>query len=293
MTTSALLHPDVPPEAVRPFQSGNSAIKIQQRLDDSQRVNAALIFGGDGTVHRHLAQLYERQIPALVVPSGSGNDFAKALGIRNRQTALEAWRRFCTHGDNVREIDLGAITTAGGEEILFCCVAGAGMDADANARANKMPVWLKRRGGYVLAALQSLAMFKPVDMRVTAHVGKGGCRNENREISGKAFFVAIGNTRSYGGGMKVAPQAKPDDGLFDICLLARINKLKLLCWVPTIFLGRHLGLREVDYFQSDSLRIESGNPLDVFADGEFACQTPIEVSLKPRALKVIVSGFGR
>ena len=90
---------------------------------------------------------------------------------------------------------------------MFCCVAGAGMDADANARANKMPAWLKRRGGYVLAALQSLARFKPVEMRITNR-DREVADGEESEIRSKAFFIAIGNTRSYGGGMKVAPDGQ-------------------------------------------------------------------------------------
>ncbi|MGC2698385.1 MAG: hypothetical protein WA738_21565 [Candidatus Angelobacter sp.] len=187
----------------------------------------------------------------------------------------------------MREIDLGVIKPAEGEEILFCCVAGAGMDAEANARANRMPLWLKGRGGYVLAALQSLAAFKAVEMRVTA---KERVTAMEREIHRSAFFIAIGNTHRYGGGMKVTPRAKPDDGLFDICLVGAMNKLKLLCWVPTIFFGGHLGLQQVEYLQVERLRVETGRPLDVYADGDYACRTPVEISLRPRGLKVIVPG---
>src|SRR5262249_36268528 len=130
---------------------------------------------------------------------------------------------------------------ASDEEILFCCVAGIGMDAEANALANRMPAWLKGRGGYLLAALRSLLAFEPVEMSVKA----GG-----REIRRPAFFMAVGNAHRYGGGMKITPRAKPDDGLLDICYVSRMNKLKLLCWVPTIFFGGHLGLGGLEYFQA-------------------------------------------
>jgi diacylglycerol kinase (ATP) len=214
----------------------------------------------------------------LVIPTGSGNDFAKALGIRKVDTALRAWKQFCSNGKNVREIDLGVIR-AGGQETLFCCVAGVGMDAEANARANRMPTWLKGRGGYVLAALQSLIAFKPAEMNITV----GG-----REIRRSAFFIAVGNAQSYGGGMKVTPKAAIDDGLLDICLVSKMNKFKLMCWVPTIFFGEHLRLRQVEYSQAKQIRIEAERELELYADGEFAERTPVEIGILPRALRVIV-----
>jgi diacylglycerol kinase (ATP) len=278
MTAIALLHPDVPPNVVDRFRNSGVEIRIQDNLQDPANFSAALIFGGDGTVHRHLPQLHQQKIPTLVVPAGSGNDFAKALGIRSVEIALRAWQRFCADGKNVREIDLGVIRAAG-EEILFGCVAGVGMDAEANARANRMPQWLKGRGGYVLAALQSLAAFKPVEMSV---------KTAQREIRRPAFFVAVGNAHRYGGGMKVTPFALPDDGLLDICVVSKLNKLKLLCWVPTIFFGGHLRLKQVEYFQAELVRIETARELELYADGDFACKTPVEIGVLRRALRVIV-----
>jgi diacylglycerol kinase (ATP) len=278
MTAIALLHPDVSPKVVEQFRTSGVEIRIQDNLEGSSNLSAALIFGGDGTVHRHLPQLHQQKIPTLVVPAGSGNDFAKVLGIRNVFTALHAWKDFCAQGSNVLEIDLGLIQAAG-QEILFCCVAGIGMDAEANARANRMPQWLKSRGGYVLAALQSLIAFQPVEM--TAETAQ-------REIRRPAFFIAIGNAHRYGGGMKVTPHAVPDDGMLDICFVSKLNKLKLLCWVPTIFFGGHLGLKQVEYFQADHVRIESARELEIYADGDFACRTPANIGILRRALRVIV-----
>lgn len=283
MIAAALLHPDVSPNVVDRFRSSGVEIKILDSLEAAKHFSAALIFGGDGTVHRYLAQLHQQKIPTMVVPAGSGNDFAKALGIRSMEIALRAWKQFCVAGKtddekNIKEIDLGVIR-ANGQEKLFCCVAGVGMDAEANARANRMPAWLKRRGGYVLAALQSLIAFKGAAMSITT---------EGREMRRSAFFIAMGNALSYGGGMKVTPQARLDDGLLDVCLLSRINKLKLLCWVPTIFFGQHLRLKEVEYFQTTELRIEAERKLDLYADGDYAGQTPVEIGVIPRGLRVIV-----
>jgi diacylglycerol kinase family enzyme len=153
------------------------------------------------------------------------------------------------------------------------------MDAEANARANRMPQWLKSTGGYVLAALQSLVAFKPVEMSV---------KTSQREIRRPAFFAAVGNAHRYGGGMKVTPRALPDDGLLDICVVSKLNKLKLLCWVPTIFFGGHLRLKQVEYFQAEQVRIETARELELYADGDFACKTPVEIGVVRRALRVIV-----
>jgi diacylglycerol kinase (ATP) len=280
MIAAALLHPDVSPKVVDRFRSSGVEIKIQNTLEDTENLSAALIFGGDGTVHRHLSQLHQQKIPMLVVPTGSGNDFAKALGIRSVEIALWAWQQFCAEGKNAKEIDLGVIR-AGGQETFFCCVAGVGMDAEANARANRMPPWIKSRGGYVLAALQSLIAFKPAEMNITA---------EGRDIRRSAFFIAVGNARSYGGGMKVTPEAALDDGLLDVCLVSKMNKLRLLCWVPTIFFGQHLRLKEVEYFQTRQIAITTERKLDLYADGDYAGQTPVEIGLIRRGLRVIVPG---
>src|SRR5690349_1453283 len=120
MKVIALLHPSVPESTTRRFRL-NDSIEITSAQEITQDVNVALIFGGDGTVHRHLPRLHARRIPFLVVPKGSGNDFARALGIRSEKAALRAWKEFCAGGNNVREIDLGIITKDQ-QEILFCCV---------------------------------------------------------------------------------------------------------------------------------------------------------------------------
>jgi diacylglycerol kinase family enzyme len=88
--------------------------------------------------------------------------------------------------------------------------------------------------------------------------------------------------------MKIAPHARLDDGRLDICVIRDINKLKLFCVFPSVYFGRHLGLNEVEYSQAENVRVETEHPLDVYADGEYVCRTPVEVSLRRSALPVIV-----
>ncbi|HKD81716.1 MAG TPA: YegS/Rv2252/BmrU family lipid kinase [Candidatus Angelobacter sp.] len=282
MIAAVVLHPDQSAEIVEQFRTAGIELQIKNNLEDAANCSAALIFGGDGTIRRYLRQLSRRHIPTLVVPLGSGNDFAKALGISSVMHALQAWKQFCAAGKNVHQIDLGVIkplAQGSEEELFFCNAVAIGMDAAANARANCMPAWIKGRGGYLLAALQSLVTFKAVELDVTA---------EERKIRGSSFFLAVGNARRYGGGMMITPQAAMDDGLLDVCLVSRMNKLKLLCWMPAVFFGGHLRLQGVEYFQSQAVRVEAGRELEVYADGDFACKTPVEIRVLSRALPVIV-----
>jgi len=278
MIAAAFLHPDVAPDTVEPFRDATSTVTVYDKLEDSARPDAALIFGGDGTVHRHLSELCNSRVPMLVVPTGSGNDFAKALGIRNQAIALRAWRRFCERGDNVRNIDLGVLTKDR-ITIPFCCVVGAGLDSAANAKANRMPRWLRGSAGYLAAALQVLPSYQAAEFSLSA---------DEREIRRCGFFVAVGNAHRYGGGMKVAPRAELDDGLLDVCLVGKMSKLKLLLAVPTVFFGAHLRIKQVEYLQARALRLDADRALEVYADGEFVCRTPVDIALKPRALSVIV-----
>jgi diacylglycerol kinase (ATP) len=286
MTAVALLHPDVSPKAVKPFQKISPELQIKPDLRCAENLQAAVIFGGDGTVHRYLPELHKCKLPVLVVPAGSGNDFAKALGIRNAHVALRAWRDFCAGKKNVKHIDLGLIRSHN-EETLFCCVAGAGLDAATNARANRMPVWLRSRGGYLLAALWSLAVGRTAAISVRSQETVPPDTNLSSSAQ-PAWLVAVGNAHRYGSGLKIVPEARLDDGLLDVCLVAEMSKFKLLCALPTVFWGGHVGLKQVQYFRTARVLLEANPGLEIYADGEPVCRTPAEFSIIGGALNVIV-----
>jgi len=102
------------------------------------------------------------------------------------------------------------------------------------------------------------------------------------------ILAAFANVPAYGGGMRIAPHAQLDDGRLDVCIIRDINKFKLFCVFPTVYFGRHLKLSEVEYSKVTSIQVETEHPLDVYADGEFVCRTPVEVSVRQSALPVIV-----
>jgi diacylglycerol kinase (ATP) len=286
---AAIFGPGSSASDLKPFQTNSEATWLTGLPDDLSQGDAILIFGGDGTVHRHLPHLVKLQVPALVVPCGSGNDFARALGLRSIRNSLAAWRKFSSGNGNVRTIDLGVIaalkTDQGTDESTvphyFCCVGGIGLDADVARLANQLPRWVRGHGGYTLSLLPVLLRFAPVAMRLSG-------LQDNFAGPKPMMVAAFANTPSYGGGMKIAPHAQLDDGLLDVCIIGRMNKLKLFCLFPSVYFGRHLSIPQVEYFQAEQLKLETDTPLDVYADGECVCRTPIEVSVARAALRVIV-----
>jgi len=296
MRAAAILGLGCSPKKLNPFQT-DERIHWQIGLPaDADRADVVLLFGGDGTIHRHLSQLVQLELPVLVVPAGSGNDFARALGLRSVGDSVAAWRRFCAAQDNVRAIDLGIIvslTLAGGAPAphersrYFCSVAGVGLDAEVARRANALPRWLRGHGGYALTLVPTIFRFAPLPMKILIqNEPDAGLRTARSDRP--TLLAAFANTSTYGGGMKIAPGATMDDGLLDVCVIGGVDPFKLACMFPTVYFGRHLRIREVQYFQAARLRVETETPLDIYADGEYVCRTPAEVSVQRGALRVLI-----
>jgi diacylglycerol kinase (ATP) len=287
MRAVAVLAPGISTKKVEPFRSAGVDVVPAQEISDAGSCDAALIFGGDGSLHRQLLALVNAKLPVLPVPVGSGNDFARSVGICSVDDAAEAWRGFCVDPEQTRQIDIGVIRplrsgAGSGEEVLFCNIAGAGIDAAINRRANAMPRWLRARGGYVLAALVTIPFYRSQHFEIESR--DGDFRTRIRE---RAHMLALANMPTYGGGMRIAPRARADDGKLDVCLVRHMRRWRLLRLFPRVFRGTHVYLREVESFQAQTLRCETEFPMDVYADGEFACQTPVEVQTLPGALRVI------
>jgi len=300
MQAAAILGLGCSPKDLKPFQTDTN---VEWRLGmpaSGDDCDAILLFGGDGTVHRHLGQLVKLRLPVLVVPTGSGNDFATSLGLGRIRDSLSAWDTFCATAANVRQVDLGIIApgesapepfSAGAQSRsaphtqYFCCVAGVGFDGEVARRANGLPRWLRGHGGYMLSAAPAIFTFAPLPMKISAPSENSS--DWNIRSDQPTLLAAFANTPLYGGGMKVAPQAKVDDGLLDVCIVGSVGRLKLFAMFPTVYAGRHLRIKEVQYFHAPRVRVETETPIDVYADGEYVCRTPVEVSLERGALRVI------
>jgi diacylglycerol kinase (ATP) len=305
MRAAAILGLGCSPKNLKPFQSNPSVEWRMGMPSPGDAVDAIVLFGGDGTIHRHLSQLVKLGLPVLVVPAGSGNDFARALGLRRVRDSLKAWERFCQGADNVRKIDLGTITSGTSAQSAprdsgldtrdsglgtryFACVAGIGLDAEVSRRANGLPRWLRGHGGYALSLLPAIFQFAPFRMKIrVSYENAPGEPQWSTRSDQPTLLAALANTPVYGGGMKIAPQAKMDDGLLDVCAIKAIDPFKLFRLFPTVYTGGHLQIKEVDYFQTKIARVETEHPLDVYADGEYVCQTPVEIRVQKAALKII------
>jgi diacylglycerol kinase (ATP) len=274
------------PADLKPFQTGSTTEWLQGLPAASLDADAILIFGGDGTIHRHLSALVRLQLPVLIVPAGSGNDFARALNLRSTRDSLRVWREFESGKIQARAIDLGVIVASASPERThyFCGVAGCGLDSAASRRANQMPRWLRRHGGYALALLPLLLKLPAYSIRLTQFNGK-----DRTEAERRALLAAFANTQFYGDGMRIAPKADFADGKLDICRITALNPFKLFCMFPTVYFGRHLLLPEVEYSRAERVQVQTETPLEIYADGEFVCETPAEISVAAGALRVICS----
>jgi len=230
----------------------------------------------------------------LIVPAGSGNDFANSLGLGRVRDSELAWQKFRGGAANVRQVDLGVIDADAERDAAprrtryFCCVAGVGFDGEVARRANRLPRWLRAHGGYLLSVAATVFTFAALPMKIyLGGENPGAAENWAMRSHRPSLLAAFANTPFYGGGMKIAPQAKLDDGQLDVCLVGDVDRFRLFCLFPTVYAGKHLSIREVEYFKTARARVETEYPLDVYADGEYVCRTPVEVGVESAALTVI------
>jgi diacylglycerol kinase (ATP) len=243
--------------------------------------DAFVVVGGDGMVSLGVNLLAGTGIPLGIVPSGTGNDSARGLGIPFDDTeaaiaalvaALELPPRRIDAG-RVRHIDdaTGAETTT-----MFASVLSAGFDAIVNDRANRMR-YPKGASRYVIALLVELARMRPIRYRLELD----GVVTETA-----AALVAVGNNVSIGGGMKVTPNALVDDGLFDVLVVTPLSRIAFLRVFPRVFAGTHLTDPRVTVHRAKRVRIEADRVV-AFADGEPVSRLPVDIEIVPGCLLVL------
>lgn len=287
MIAHAILGPGARDDHLRLLRSTPLIITSSQQLAASGDEALSIVLGGDGTIHRFLPELVRSQKPVLVVPCGSGNDLARALGIRSIADATTLARDFVHGNAAIKQIDIGIVSDSTGKETPFCCTAGVGLDAAAGQSANRMPRWLRARGGYLIAAISGILANPTLELTITP-----GNASEAHSIEQTACLFTIANTPSFGGGLRIAPQARLDDGQFDCILADAMTKPRLARASLSLLRGAHLGLPEVHSMRMTTVRIESSPPANVYADGEFVCETPCELHIAPKALRVLSFGTG-
>lgn len=248
--------------------SGASATQTSSNLSvflaEEKNCEGVVAVGGDGLMHLVLQQLAHTQIPLAVVPAGTGNDLCRTLGwpLDNLDLILES-----IISTPPKYIDLGL---ADGE--WFAAILSTGFDSLVNERANSMK-WPKGPSKYNLAILRELLGFKPRHYEIQL---------DGVNLSTRAMLIAIGNGKSYGGGMQVCPEAQLHDGLFDVMILGPISKLEFLRVFPKVYAGTHTSHPSVKILRGKRLSIESAAV--AYADGELLGPLPVEAECVPSAL---------
>ena len=236
----------------------------------AQRGEVAVAFGGDGLIGAVADALRGGDGVMGVLPGGRGNDFARALGI-----PLDPAQACAALASGApRPLDLGEV---GGR--TFIGIASCGFDSDANRIANHTRV-VRGKLVYAYGAVRALLGWRPATFTVTVDGG--------RPCTVTGYTVAAANSRSYGGGMQLAPAADLDDGQLDVVIISHLPKPRFLMLMPTVFTGTHVNQPIVQTGRARTVAIAASRPFTLYADGDPIAELPATISILPGAMRVIV-----
>jgi YegS/Rv2252/BmrU family lipid kinase len=245
----------------------------EQALRAVEAGEVPVVVSGDGLLGAVGGAMAGSETPLGIVPSGRGNDLARVLGIPDEpEAAVEVLL-----AGHSRRIDVGEANGA-----RFLGIVSVGFDSEANRLANETH-FLRGNLVYAYAAIRTLLRWKPA--RFTLGVGE-----ERVRLSG--YSVSVANSRAFGGGMYIAPNAELDDGEFDIVAVGEVGKLRFLANLPKVFKGTHVEEDEVRVFRAVRLELSASRPFPVYADGEHLTDLPASLRVLPQALSVLVPAQG-
>jgi diacylglycerol kinase (ATP) len=239
-----------------------------------------LVLGGDGTFQALVnAVTNYPQVILGVIPAGGGNDLAAALGLPPDPVLAAS---LLLEGET-EELDVLRVRTSDGNERLYTGGGGVGLDAEAARYANGPYRNLPARFRYLMAAIRALFGFRAIQARVIF------CEGEPKTLEAKALLVGALNTPSYGGGFYLSPEAKTNDGKLDLVLLESLNLGEILRLLPALAFSGQLNTHRLRRFNTSAVRIETDPPCRFHGDGEILGMTPVEVTVIPRAIRVLRS----
>ena len=235
----------------------------------SGKFEKVVAIGGDGLVNLCLQEVAEQNIGFSVIPAGTGNDFARAVG-SHKKSVNEIFN--VVSSQDPTTIDLGLVTGAFGKR-WYVQVLSTGFDALVNNLANRIN-WPRGHIKYTLATLLTLARFKPIPYELII---------DGKQFKQDFMLLSVANGETYGGGMRICPDASNSDGIFDILLVHPVSKIVLLSIFPKVFTGKHVPHPKIDIIRGKKVQISAD--ASAFADGEFVSKLPIEITNVKNALK--------
>ena len=273
-----------PARALPDVQAALRALGLEQRFEYTKSLEharelaveaaangeVAVAFGGDGLISAVAGALENTDGVLGVLPGGRGNDLCRVLGIPRRPVAACA----VLASGVERAIDLGQ---AG--DRTFAGIASCGFDSMVNQIANDTRI-VRGSAVYALALVRALPRFKAARFEVTLDGGTP------REFTG--YSVAAANSKQFGGGMLLAPNASLTDGLLDVVIIEDMPKLRFLALAPTVFSGRHIRKRGVDVIRGREVHISASERFTLYADGEAIAELPVTIRVRPGAVRMIV-----
>jgi diacylglycerol kinase (ATP) len=260
---------------------GRDADHARRLIDETltKGTDALVIAGGDGIISLALQALARSDVPLGIIPAGTGNDHAREYGLPTGDPAAAA---DVVSDGWVETVDLGHIRGSSNQK-WFGTVMAAGFDSLVSDRANRMR-WPHGRMRYNVAMLAELSQLRLLPFRLVLDGGE--------EMVTDLTMAAFGNTRSYGGGMLICPNADHADGQLDITMVHSDSRTRLVRLFPTVFKGTHIELPNVTTARAKTVSVECPG-INAYADGEFACPLPVDVEAVSGALKILRPGQGQ
>ena len=249
-------------------EKGHGAELARQAVGES--ADRLIVCGGDGTIGEVLPALAGSQTALGLLPFGTANDLARALLLPRK---IDAAVHYLLNGQ-VSPIDLGQVG-----DRLFATVAAFGFDAEISERMASGQVPLSGTAGYLLETWRHTARYQAPRVRLRGDFG---------EIEQEVLQVSTANTRSYGGGMQIAPGADAADGLFDVVIIDNVPRWTILSVLPRLFTGQHIAHPAVRVERTARLEIHTDSPRIMHADGEYLGETPLTLQTRPGALQVVL-----
>lgn len=256
-----------------------NAAAATESLRGLATVDAFIACGGDGTVHFTLQHALARSLPMGIVPAGSGDDAARAIGLphgRRHADVRKAIRHCVDAIGTASPVDVIRATTADGNSVAFLGVLGAGFDSRVNARANRLR-FPPGTAKYVRAMLQEIGSFRPIPYRLEF-------AEETIEVPG--MLIAIGNGSTYGGGMRVCPGADVRDGSAEILIVGELPRLAFLRLFPRVFGGSHVEHPVARVLTGREFTLHAPGEI-AYADGERIGPAPVRLRVEPLAVEII------